>query len=449
MATTYVPIDTQTVVNTSTNTITFTSIPSTYTDLIFVCNYGESTNAGIKVIVNNDSTSGLYSMTRVRGDGSTASSSRRTSQNQWYIPEGPSLPTDVSAITTLNFMNYSNTAIFKTVLQRDNVASSGLSACVNLWASTVAINRIDVICLSSDVFANGSTFSLYGVASAAIAGPKATGGDIVTTDGTYWYHGFRASGTFTPSVALTADMLVVAGGGGGGNTTADFYSAAGAGAGGVLNLSSQSLTATGYTVTVGGGGAGGTGSNGTNGVNSQFGSLTAAVGGGAGSGASGGTGPSGGSGGGSVQLGAVGTGTFGQGNNGGQGNQGGGGGGGAGAVGGSGSTPQGLGRPGGAGTNTYATWLNTTGTGVSGFIGGGGGGGYTTYYLSSGDIVANGGSGGGGTGGGDSSGAKARAVGTGTINTGGGGGGAGGYSSPGFSGSGAGGSGLVIVRYAV
>jgi hypothetical protein len=36
---------------------------------------------------------------------------------------------------------------------------------------------------------------------------KATGGDSVTTDGTYWYHTFLSSGTFTPTEALTADYL--------------------------------------------------------------------------------------------------------------------------------------------------------------------------------------------------------------------------------------------------
>ena len=53
------------------------------------------------------------------------------------------------------------------------------------------------------------------IASAKRAGAKATGGTI-TTDGTYWFHTFTSSGTFTPTQSLTADMVVVAGGGGGG-----------------------------------------------------------------------------------------------------------------------------------------------------------------------------------------------------------------------------------------
>jgi hypothetical protein len=458
MPSTYIPIATQTI-SSNTSSVTFSSIPQIYTDLVLVVNAFENSNAPVYLRANGLSTS-IYSNTWMRGDGTTATSSRYNTAalggsglNLDNFSAQPPFPSNFSGQATYNIMNYSNATTFKTVMLRHG-SSNWTIANVGLIQTTSAITSLEIYPFST-TWAAGSTFSLYGIANAAIAGgPKATGGDTVVTDGTYWYHAFRASGTFTPTVALTADVLSVAGGGGGGYTTADFYSAAGGGAGGLVTASSQSLTTTGYSVTVGGGGAGGTSSGvglGTKGSNSQFASLTAAVGGGAGAGAGGsaGTALDGGSGGGSVQLNAAGVATAGQGNNGGQGNQGGGGGGGAGAVGGSGSTPQGLGRPGGAGTNTYASWVNATGTGVSGFIAGGGGGGYTTYYLSSGDIVANGGSGGGGTGGADSSGTKALATGAGVRGTGSGGGGAGGYSSPGFSGSGAGGSGLVIVRYAV
>jgi hypothetical protein len=71
----------------------------------------------------------------------------------------------------------------------------------------------------STAFVQYSTFYLYGVAklgtTPAIV-PYATGGDTIMTDGTYWYHAFTSSGTFTPAKGLSCDVLVVAGGGGGG-----------------------------------------------------------------------------------------------------------------------------------------------------------------------------------------------------------------------------------------
>jgi hypothetical protein len=141
-------------------------------------------------------------------------------------------------------------------------------------------------------YAAGSTFSLYGIASQEAAA-KATGG-MVTSDANYYYHTFTASGTFTPKQSISADILVVAGGGSGGGGRAG-----GGGAGGLLVHTSQSLTATGYTCTVGAGASANSGNvNGNQGSNSQFGALTASVGGGFGASAfisvNGGNGGSGG-----------------------------------------------------------------------------------------------------------------------------------------------------------
>jgi hypothetical protein len=82
--------------------------------------------------------------------------------------------------------------------------------------------------------------------------------ELFLSDGTYYYHMFPFTGTFTPTQSITADVLVIAGGGGGGGNWGG-----GGGAGGLLYFSSQSLTATGYTCTVG---AGGTGGNAASGV---------------------------------------------------------------------------------------------------------------------------------------------------------------------------------------
>ena len=125
---------------------------------------------------------------------------------------------------------------------------------------------------------------ILGFFAGAVAGPKATGGTI-TSDASYWYHTFTGNGTFTPLQSLTADILVIAGGGGGGINQYGNTIGGGGGAGGLLYFSSQSLTATGYTCTIGGGGsANTTGAAGTNGSDSQFGALTLVKGGGRGAG---------------------------------------------------------------------------------------------------------------------------------------------------------------------
>lgn len=422
---TYVALDKVTV-GTATSSITFSSISSAYTDLRIVLNVTASSLVNGRMQFNGD-TSALYSTTVLYGSGSVAASTRQTGQNSIWLDN-----TDTGTnwcVTTIDVMNYSNSTTFKTALIRGNAASSQVDAHVGLWRNTNAITSLTLF-PSSGTYSVGSTFSLYGIAAAPVWAAKATGGTIYYDIASgYVYHKFTSSGTFTPTQSLTADILTIAGGGAGGST---YGQAGGGGAGGLLYSATQSLTATGYSITVGGAGSTNStsnGPNGTNGANSTFGSIATAIGGGGGgsyrnNGTTPLTGSSGGSGGGAggSSSGAAGpypggAGTSGQGNTGGSGfgtsTWGGGGGGGAGAAGSNATGGSGyLGGNGGVGSSTYSAWGAITGSGqnVSG-----------TYYYA------------GGGGGNDSS---VSGYGNGAANTGGGG-----Y------GQNNGQSGIVIVRY--
>jgi hypothetical protein len=428
---TYIALDKITV-GSAVASVTFSSIPSGYTDLVIVGNLGTTSgSANIALQVGNGSidTGSNYSFTNVNGDGSSAASSRVSSTAQIYIDYSAYATTTLTSTYIWQVQNYSNTTTNKTVLGRSNTASRGTNATVGLWRSTAAINTIKLD-TQSTTFLAGSTFSLYGIAAEGITA-KATGGAIYA-DSTHWYHVFSSTGTFTPSQTLSCDVLQVAGGGGSG-----YAYGGGGGAGGLLYTSARSFaSAVAHTVTIGAGG-----NNGTNGsrvgvqgnsstiTGSGFSTLTAVGGGGGGANSGGDVPPtSGGSGGGASVGGSSnvsgGAATSGQGFAGGagtSGNTGGSGGGGAGAAG----TPvvgNQTGANGGIGSSTYSSWGVATGTGVlsSGI-----------YYL------AGGGAGSGGTGG---LGGGANPLGSGLANTGGGGGS--------DAGSGAGGSGLTIVRYA-
>ena len=110
-------------------------------------------------------------------------------------------------------------------------------------------------------------------------------GGTVTTVGDYKFHRFTGPGTFTVcSVGNAAgsnsvDTVIVAGGAGGA------YNSGGGGAGGLRDLTSIPVAATGYPITVGGGGAGGTnpsrtGASGSNSVAALSTSYTSNGGGG-------------------------------------------------------------------------------------------------------------------------------------------------------------------------
>jgi hypothetical protein len=294
------------------------------------------------------------------------------------------------------------------------------------------------------VNANGASAPSSASNSVTPVLPTVTGGAL-TSDATYYYRTFIGNGTLTVSnSSLPCDILVVAGGGAGGpggvtGTTPNriLRAGGGGGAGGAAYSTSQSLSTTSYSVTIG---AGGTGTNfyssPTSGQASSLGSYTS-VGGGYGGWLNAGqtftNGANGGSGGGAGELGdqagvacvggTPGTGTSGQGSaggngvtNGASGAGGAGGGGGAGGVGGTGT----IASSGNGGSG--ATYFGTI------YAGGGGAGGTGTGNSTGGSSI-------GGAGGSSPT--------AGTVNTGSGGGG----SVTSSIASGNGGSGIVIVRY--
>lgn len=453
---TYVALRTETVtVATASVTLDLTGITG-YTDLRISGIAQAAVTANNIYIRFNGDTGNNYSMIYMYGSGSAATSGKTSTTNSIYASGLGLTPT----LLNMDIFNYANTTTYKACLQRGS-APDGTVATTGMWrgstgSATQAITSITL--LTDTTFAVGTTFSLYGIkAFAPETTTKATGG-YVYSDSTHWYHAFPYSGTFTPNQSLTADILAIAGGGSGGANVGG-----GGGAGGILGFASQSLTATGYTVTVGAGGGGVASNNlrGTSGSNSQFGGLTAVVGGGGGGslgtvqrdGSNGGSGGGGGTG---FDLGTAGNGgsasPSGQGNAGGAGQSGSngqylasGGGGGAGTAGtaGTGLGQTGVGGKGGDGVNTLpssigslAAWCSATGFGDGGYFAGGGGG--TVGEANDFGTPGNGGLGGGGFGGTY----KFRNAGTGLQHTGsGGGGGANGTNN------GQGASGIVIVRY--
>jgi hypothetical protein len=438
MANTYTLLETITVGAAGASSVTFNSIPQTgYTDLIVKVS-GRIDYAAIgdyfKIQFNGVTTD--YTDRFLYGNGSAAASASGSLAESFVVGASATASTFGNAeiyipnYTSANYKSFSVDAV-----NENNATSSLVGFFANLWSNTAAITSVTLTPegSGSSNFVEHSTFSLYGVSALGVTptkAPKATGGSIIQTDGTYWYHAFLSSGTFTPATGLSCEVLVVGGGGGGGSNHGG-----GAGAGGYRTTTGLSLSSA-TTVTVGAGGSRGPG---TQGGSSVFSSITSAGGGyGANNVATGvEPGGTGGSGGGSrgASGGAAGntpSTSPSQGNNGGNGDgTGTGGGGGAGAVG-ANTVSSSLSGAGGAGLNTLSSWLSTTGLGVSGYVAGGGGGGNPTT------------GGAGGSGGGGQGGSGPGVNGTDAVaNTGGGGGGGGSSSAIG----GNGGSGVVIIRY--
>jgi hypothetical protein len=163
MPTTYDSIATQTL-GSSSASITFSSIPSTYTDLVLVIDY-IATGGGVYANLRLNSDSGTnYSRIELIGNGSSPLSQRLSNENYLYNSCFAGSGNKASGI--YQFMNYSNTTANKTTLSRINAAQNSLvQATIHYWRSTSAISSINIT-PNANNFATGSMFTLYGIKAA-------------------------------------------------------------------------------------------------------------------------------------------------------------------------------------------------------------------------------------------------------------------------------------------
>ena len=162
MTTTYEKIATTTL-GSDTATITFSSISGAYTDLVVSLVAGQSAtlNDSFLLKVNGDSGNN-YSDTYVIGTGSSAISGAIT--NNGSIGYGDLGGTAITAQFIFNFMSYSNTNTYKTILTRYNSLQKGRTvASVSLWRSTSAITSIQFSFSGSDLLKAGTTATIYGI----------------------------------------------------------------------------------------------------------------------------------------------------------------------------------------------------------------------------------------------------------------------------------------------
>lgn len=432
--------------------IDFTNISQQYSDLKIVVSMRSTDSAYYdypQMYLNNDWDDGLgsYAYKRLYVSTTSVYSSSGTSMASPAIGSvGNGATANTFGSLEYYIFNYSSTTQYKNISCDAVGANNSSSVVLGINASTrqsnQAIYRI-VFTAGLGSIKAGSSFSIYGIANAVTtptSSPKAFGGDIVRTDGTYWYHAFTSSGIFTAQTNLSADVLVVGGGGGGSNSGGI---GAGGGGGAIYYNSSVILASNSSNlITVGAGGARDNTSvgDGQSGTQSSFNSIIASVVNKA-IGSNNSSGRVGGDGGNSKKvindlstnytggLGAASSYPRRGGSGAGAGNNG------------SSTYP----AIGGNGLNTWSTWATATGTGDSGYFAGGGAGGYE--YNGSMSRTA-GGLGGGGLGGAGTSAPNYNAT-DGIANTGGGGGGCGGQSGVIGGLSGNGGSGIVIIRYPV
>jgi hypothetical protein len=164
MATALTPIAWQSLGTTATS-VTFSSIPGTYRDLMLVCQYSTSSATYVKIQFNGDAGANYYFVTAY-GNGTTTGGSGNSSQTNIYDNLGGNDNSTSLSLLQMHVLDYSTTDKTKTALVRMSNATSGSPVAemsAQRWASTSAITSV-VLTSNAGNFAIGSTFALYGVA---------------------------------------------------------------------------------------------------------------------------------------------------------------------------------------------------------------------------------------------------------------------------------------------
>lgn len=164
MAATYEPIATITVSGASTNSVTFSNIAATWTDLVVIAKYSLSSET-LQARFNSDSGSN-YSCTNLYGNGSSAASNRRANFTEARLGLENANQNGLGT-GRFHFMSYTNTNVYKTILCESAVPGQEVTRRINLWRNTAAITSINLSSFNASWnFSSGDTFSLYGIKAA-------------------------------------------------------------------------------------------------------------------------------------------------------------------------------------------------------------------------------------------------------------------------------------------
>lgn len=172
MASTYELIASVTVGAGGASSIDFTSIPTTYTDLVVKLNLRNTATGSPRgwafVRLNNDS-SAIYDERMVyttNGTSAASASNSNGTEISWNPVVGASATSNTFSNNLIYIPNYtgsSNKSFSIDAVTENNATEVALVMNACIWRSTSAINRITITGASSSTLAEYSTGYLYGI----------------------------------------------------------------------------------------------------------------------------------------------------------------------------------------------------------------------------------------------------------------------------------------------
>jgi hypothetical protein len=166
MANTYVAIATVEVGSGGAADIEFTSIPSTYTDLVVKISARQGAENAFALTFNGETT--LFSVRRLQGDGSSATSNVAAGTTSairviGIASSGSTANTfGNSEIYIPNYAGSNNKSVSIDAVNENNGTEAYMNLAAGLWSNTAAINQITITPLAGSI-AQYSTAYIYGI----------------------------------------------------------------------------------------------------------------------------------------------------------------------------------------------------------------------------------------------------------------------------------------------
>ena len=164
---TFEPLATTTL-SSAASSITFSSIPSTYTDLRVVMVPTVASGTGLVFLRFNSDATSTYSVTELYGNGTGAFSSSTTNSTNGINLTGSGLGvTTTPHLYTADIFSYAGST-YKSVLNtisEDQNGSGYVISQVGMWRSTAAITTVALVSTGTS-YAAGTTATLYGILKA-------------------------------------------------------------------------------------------------------------------------------------------------------------------------------------------------------------------------------------------------------------------------------------------
>lgn len=151
-----IPLATVTL-STASPSVTFSSVPQGYRDLVLICNVIGTGSALDSDYLKFNGSSSSFNTLQMYGTGSSYASNTGTSGRISNYENTLNRPYLIS----VNISDYSSTDKYKTYTSRFNSDDAGVGLFAGRWAQNAAVTSIEMYPFAGS-YASGSTFNLYG-----------------------------------------------------------------------------------------------------------------------------------------------------------------------------------------------------------------------------------------------------------------------------------------------